>query len=155
MAIVPEAALTWSPADEMPKEYAQTISDELGSKLHMIFPSETPVSGSTLATFTLFLLVPDNDLQAKLYVDIGPQKERLADVSTHLGELPDYVDGEPVTVRGVTGEAVLAPPGAVSYLNWEEDGQWYAAGFSVGEGGPTSLSVAELVDWLNHWWVLP
>jgi hypothetical protein len=148
--MVRDLEVTWSPAHEPSAADTGTITDALSpSGLTMLFPSETPVSGSTAATFILARSVPANESWLSLWVRVDDEAAPLVSVSTGTGSPEGTLGGEAVEVRGVAGEVLLVP-GAVCFLRWQEQGQTYFVEFDQ-----EKLPLQLLLTWLDGWQTLP
>jgi hypothetical protein len=142
--------LTWSLAGGLSAADTATISDALRKRgAHMLFPAGQPewVPASSSAEFLLYVTIPtaivsptvwthDKDGGVLLSVDSAPT----APDRTGAG-------GQATQVRGQPGQ-VYQTPGAVTMIEWTENGQFFHA-----ELGAVSLDQA--LEWLKSWRSLP
>lgn len=143
-----EVDITWSPAERLPTDKAEIVSSALESSgLAMIFPSQAPTADSASATFILRRSTPSGEVEAELYVNADDQPSPLISIGTYVGSPRNSLHGHQVRIRGLRGES-LAVPGAVSFLLWQEGRQTFQAEYS-------SLSLIQVLEWLNTWQTLP
>ena len=140
--------LTWSPAEAPPATDSDRVSSYLEAhNAHMLFPSAAPVAGRSSVEFAARSHSGSNAITLVVTVRIDDDATPLLSLSSYTGSTRGDLAGEPVAIRGVQGLVDLVP-NAVSFLEWQEQGQRFIAEF-------TSSDYEQMVSWLNEWRTMP
>jgi len=140
--------LTWSPAEAPSAIDSDRVSSYLEAHdARMLFPSAAPVAGHSSVEFAAWWHSGSNAITLVVTVRIDDDASPLLSLSSYTGSPQGDLGGVPVAIRGAQGLVDLVP-NAVSFLQWQEQGQTFIAEF-------TSSDYEQMVSWLNEWRTLP
>ena len=143
--------LTWVPSGSPTADDQARVADAL--RLHglrFLLPSTPPVAdpAAVSAQFSLSETIPTKEITLELVVRHDDDASPIVAVQSWVGNPSQGAsETEAVRIRGQDGRAQVSP-GAVSMLDWAEEGQNYHAEWA-------GLSLDQMIAWLDAWRAIP